>query len=158
MTGYIPWGGKGGKEWNGGLAGEHVRRENAIHTQTRGLCVCVCGCVYVSQRKRENHPVPQEGGWEIEWPYIHKDVVCVCVAKGKTILFHRGRGGGAAGSPSSLARTHSWKTTQPHGWGEGMREEAEHKIAAVGQGDAAEAEGYPVPHRGGGRIHHDVHY
>ena len=66
------------KEWNGGLAGEHVRRENAIHTQTRGVRVCV------SQSKRENHPVPQEGGWEIEWPYIHKDMVCVCVwQKGK---------------------------------------------------------------------------
>ena len=50
-------------------------------------------CVYVSQSKRENHPVPQEGGWEIEWPYIHKDMVCVCVAKGKTILFHGGGGG-----------------------------------------------------------------
>ena len=40
-------------------------------TQTRGVCVCV----YVSQSNRENHPVPQEGGWEIEWPYIHKDMV-----------------------------------------------------------------------------------
>ena len=98
------------KEWNGGLAEEHVRRENAIHTQTRG--------VRVSQSKRENHPVPQEGGWEIEWPYIHKDMVgvCVCMAKGKTILFHRG---GGAGSPSSLARTHSWKTTKPQGGGGG---------------------------------------
>ena len=31
------------------LAGEHVRRENAIHTLTRGVCVCVwvgvCVCV-----------------------------------------------------------------------------------------------------------------
>ena len=74
--------------------------------------------------------------------------VCVCMAKGKTILFHRGRGG--AGSPSSLARTHSWKTTKPQGWGEGMPQEAEHKTAAVGEGDAAEAEGYPVPQGGGG--------
>ena len=46
--------------------------------------------------------------------YIHKDLVCVCVclcvcmAKRKTILFH----GGEGDSPSSLARTHSWKTTQ----------------------------------------------
>ena len=45
-----------------------MRRENAIHTQTRVVGVCVC----VSQSKRENHPFPQEGGWEIEWPYIHK--------------------------------------------------------------------------------------
>ena len=76
-------GGRGGKEWNGGFAGEHVRRENAIHTQTRGVCVCVYMCLR---------------------------------AKGKAIL-NRGGGGG----------------------------------------DAAEAEGYPVP-QGGGRIHHDVHY
>ena len=31
-----------------------------------------------------------------------------------------------------------------------MPQEAEHKTAAVGEGDAAEAEGYPVP-QGGGR-------
>ena len=32
-----------------------------------------------------------------------------------------------------------------------MPQEAEHKTAAVGEGDAAEAEGYPVPQgRGGG--------
>ena len=59
-----------------------MRRENAIHTQTRGVCVCV----YVSQSKRENHPVPREGGWEIEWPYIHKDMVCVCVWQKKSFL------------------------------------------------------------------------
>ena len=48
-------------------------------------------CVYVSQSKRENHPVPQEGGWEIEWPYIDKDMVCVCMyGKRETILFHKG--------------------------------------------------------------------
>ena len=41
------------KEWNGSLAEEHVRRENAILTQTRRVCVC---------GKRENHPVPQGGG------------------------------------------------------------------------------------------------
>ena len=73
--------------------------------------------------------------------------VCVCKAKGKTILFHKG---GGAGSPSSLARTHSWKTTKPQGWGEGMPQEAEHKTAAVGEGDAAEAEGYPAPQGGRG--------
>ena len=32
----------------------------------------VCVYIYVSQSKRENHPFPQEGGWEIEWPCIHK--------------------------------------------------------------------------------------
>ena len=55
---YVAW--PHTKEWNGGLAEEHVRRD----TQTRGVCgVCVCVwcvCVY---GKRENHPVPQgEGG------------------------------------------------------------------------------------------------
>ena len=50
------------KEWNGGLAEEHVRRENAILTQTRGVCACVCVRV----------------------------CVCMCLrAKGQTILFHR---------------------------------------------------------------------
>ena len=84
-----------------GLEDPHDRRaaprrractERECHTYTDTWCMCVC--VYVSQSKRENHPVPQEGAWEIEWPYIHKDMVCVCVcmAKGKTILFHRGGG------------------------------------------------------------------
>ena len=88
-------GGEGGKAWNGGLAGEHVRRENAIHTLTYTDTWCVCVCIYVSQSKRENHPFPQEGGWEIEWPYIHT--------------------------------------------GEN------HPVPQGGGGDAAEAEGYPVP-------------
>ena len=79
------------------------------------VCVCVC----VSEQKG-NHPVPQEGGWEIEWPYIHKDMVggCVCVC-GKRENHPVPRGGGA-GSPSSRARTHSWKTTKPQGRGKGM--------------------------------------
>ena len=38
-------GGRGGEEWNGALAEEHVRRENAIHTQTRGVRARVCVCV-----------------------------------------------------------------------------------------------------------------
>ena len=107
-------GGKGGKEWNGGLAGEHVRRENAIHTQTRGVCVCMC-----LRAKRENHPVPQEGGWAIEWPYIHKDMVCVCMAKGKTILFHGG-GGGRVLLPPWPARTVG-KPQNCRGGGRGCR-------------------------------------
>ena len=86
--------------------------------------VCVCVCMCVSEQKGKPS-CSTGGGWEIEWPYIHKDMVggcmCVCVrvAKGKTILFHRG--GWGAGSPSSLARTHSWKTTKPQGWGEGKQ-------------------------------------
>ena len=73
---------------------------------------------------RENYPVPQEGGWELEWPYIHKDMVCVCVWWGNHPV-PQGGGGRGAGSPSSLARTYNWKTTKPQ-------------------------ERYPVPQGGGG--------
>ena len=92
--------------------------ERVIHTQTRGVCVC--------QSKRENHPVPQEGGWEIEWPYIHKDMggwvgvcvgVCVCVSKGNTILFHSGGGGGFSFLAGPHAQLENQKTA---GVGEGM--------------------------------------
>ena len=114
MTGY--GGGEGGEEWNGGLAGEHVRRENAIHTQTRGVCVCV----YVSQSKRENHPVPREGGWEIEWPYIHKDMVCVCVAK-KVLPPWPARTGGKPQNRRGGGRGCRRKqSTKPRRWGKGM--------------------------------------
>ena len=75
------------------------------------MCVCVRVCVYVSQSKRETHPFPQEGGWEIEWPYIHKgenhpvpqggEGMHKTAAMGegmpqkqRDILFHRGGGGG----------------------------------------------------------------
>ena len=141
MTGYIPWGGEGGERMERRLS-RRACTERECHTYTDTWSVCV---------------------WLGDRMAIHSQRrgVCVCVwQKGKpSCSTGGGGGGGRRGSPSSLARTHSWKTTQPHGWGEGMREEAEHKIAAVGQGDAAEAEGYPVPHRGGGgRIHHDVHY
>ena len=45
-------GGEGGErmERRLNLAGEHVRRENAIHTQTRGLCVCVVVCMCLSAK------------------------------------------------------------------------------------------------------------
>ena len=62
--------------------------------------------------------------------------------------------GGGAGSPSSLAR--SWKTTKPHKWG-GMPQKAEHKTAAVGEGDRR-SRGISCSTGGVGRIHHDVHY
>ena len=116
-----------------------MRRENAIHTQTRSVCV------YVSQSKRENHPFPQEGGWEIEWPYIHK-------GENHPVA----RGGGGAGF-SFLPG--------PHGGGEGMPQEAEHKTTKPRRWGRACR--YPVPQgktaggiscsTGGGRIHHDVH-
>ena len=43
-------------------------------------------CVYVSQSKRENHPVPQEGGWEIEWPYIFVAVAVVVVEEAVVVV------------------------------------------------------------------------
>ena len=90
--------------------------------------------------------MPQEG-WEIEWPYIHKTWCYMCMAKGKTILFHGG--GGRVLLPPWPAR-----------WGEGMPQEAQHKTAAVGEGmpqkqrdilfhRAKPQEGYPVPQGGG---------
>ena len=139
-------GGRGGRareEWNGGLAGEHVRRESAIHTQTRGVCVCV----YVSQSKREKTILFHSRGVGDRMAiHSQRHGVCVCMAKGKTILFHRG-GGGFSFLPGPHAQLENHKTA---GVGEGMPQEAEHKTAAVGEGDAAEAEGYPVPQGGGG--------
>ena len=81
------------------LAEEHVRRENAIHTQTRG--VCVCGCV----SKQKGKPCCSTGGGLEDRMAIQRCVcVCVCVCvhvygKRETILFHRW----GAGSPSCLA-------------------------------------------------------
>ena len=85
------------------------------------MCVYIC----VSQSKRENHPFPQEGDWEIEWPYIDK---------GENHPVPQGGG----------------RVLLPPRCGEGMPQEAGHKTAVVGEGDAAEAEGYPVPQRGRG--------
>ena len=77
----------------------------------------VCVCVYVSQSKRENHPFPQEGGWEIEWPYIHK---------GENHPVARGGGGGRVLLPPWPAR---W------GGGDAAGSRAQnHKTAAVGEG------------------------
>ena len=86
--------------------GDEVRSTRIPHTnewngQTR--CVCVC----VSEQKGKPS-CSTGGGLGDRKAYIHKDLVCVCMAKRKTILFH----GGEGDSPSSLARTHSWKTTQ----------------------------------------------
>ena len=95
------------------------------------MCVCVS--------KRENHPFPQEGGWEIEWPYVHK---------GKTILFHGG--GGFLPGPHG-----GGGDAKNHGGGGG---DAEAEGYPVPQGKTA---GDILFHRGGGgagRIHHDVHY
>ena len=71
--------------------------ERERHTYTDTWCVCV----YVSQSKRETHPLPQEGGWEIEWPYIHKGEnhpvpQAAAVGEGmpqkqRDILFHRAK-------------------------------------------------------------------
>ena len=116
-------------------------------------CVCVCVCLRAKGKTILFHRrgVGRQDGHTFTKTWC----VCVCVsmAKGKTILFHRRVG---AGSPSSLARTHSWKTTKPQGWGEGMPQEAEHKTAAVGEGDAAEAEGISCSTGGAGRINHEL--
>ena len=92
--------------------------ERECHTYADTWCVCVCVSVSlsVSQSKKENHPVPQVGGWEIESPYIHKDMVCVCVcmAKGRTILFHR-RWGGFSFLPGPHAQLENHKTAGVRG-------------------------------------------
>ena len=84
----IPWGeGRAGGRMEQRLSRRAcTQRECYIYTDTW----CVCACVYISQSKRE-------------WPYIHKDMVCMCVY-GKREKHPVPRGGG---SPSSLARTHS---------------------------------------------------
>ena len=140
------------------LAGEHVRRENAIH-YTDTWSVCVCGCVYVSQRKRENHPVPQEGGWEIEWPYIHKDVVCVCVwQKGKPSCSTGGGGGGGGFSflpgPHAQLENH---TTAWVGGGDAGGSRAQNRGCGARRCRRSRGISCSTP-GGGGRIHHDVHY
>ena len=129
------------------------------------MCVCVCLSVCL-RAKGKTILFRRRGGWEIEWQYIHKDMmcvcvpqgdrmaihsqrhgVCVCVAKRKTILFQRG----GAGSGSSLARTHSWKTTKP----QGCRRKQSTKPRRWGTGcrRSRGTEGYPVPQGGGGGEH-----
>ena len=78
--------------------------ERRLKESMYGERTLVCVCIYVSQSKRENHPFPQEAGWEIEWPYIHKGENHPVPRRG--------------GVPPWPAR-----------WGEGM-----HKTAAMGEG------------------------
>ena len=113
------------------------------------VCVCVWLCVCVSAQKGK--PSCSTGGGLGDRMAIHSQKRGVCVwQKGKPSCSTGGGGGG--GGFSFLPGPHAQLENHTTAWvgGEGMREEAEHKIAAVGQGDAAEAEGYPVPHRGGG--------
>ena len=117
---YVDW--PHTKEWNGGLAEEHVRRENAIHTQTRGVCVCV----YVSQSKRESHPVPQEGGW-----------LCVCVY-GKRENHPVPQGGGVSFLPGPHAQLENHKTAGVGG-GDAAGSRAQNRSG--GEGDAAQGGG-----------------
>ena len=101
--------------------------------------VCVC----VSQSKRENHPFPQEGGWEIEWPYIHK---------GEN---HPVPQGGEGGGFSFLPGPHGGGRgcTKPRRWGRGCCR-SRGNSCSTGQNRRR----YPVPQRVAGRIHHDIHY
>ena len=97
--------------------------ERERHTYTDTWLVCVC--VYVSQSKRENHPFPQEGGWEIEWPYIHQDMVCECVCvwqKGKPSCSTGGGGFSFLPAPHGGGRGCRRKqSTKPRRWGRGCR-------------------------------------
>ena len=114
----------------------------AIQKQRHGVCVCVC-----LRAKGKTILFHRRGGWEIEWPYIHKDMVCVCVwQKGKPSCST----GGFSFLPAWPTRTVG-KPQNRRGGGRACRRKAEHKTAAVGEGDAAEAEGYPVPQGVGGR-------
>ena len=63
------------------------------------VCVCVC----VSEQKGK--PSCSTGGGLGDRMAIHsqRHGVCVCMAKGKTILFHRG-GGAAVGKPQNRRR------------------------------------------------------
>ena len=90
-------------------------------------------CVCVSQSKRENHPVPQEGGWEIGMA-IHSQRHdgwvggCVCWAKRENHPVPQG-GGGFSFLPGPHAQLENHKT----------------------------AGGISCSTGGAGRIHHDVH-
>ena len=80
---------------------------------------------------------------------IHSQRHGVCDGKRENHPVPPGGGGGGFSSPPGPHA--QWETTKP--------QEAEHKTAAVGEGDAAEQRDI-LFHRGGGagRIHHDVHY
>ena len=89
------------------------------------VCVCVCAS------EQKGKPSCSTGGGLGDRMAIHSQRHGVCVY-GKRENHPVPPGGGGAGSPSSLARTHGWKTTKLQGWGEGMPQEAEHKTTAVG--------------------------
>ena len=75
----------------------------------------VCVCVYVSQSKREIHPFPQEGGREIEWPYIHKEENHPVPQGGVGgFSFFSGPHGGGRGCRRK-------QSTKPRRWGRGCR-------------------------------------
>ena len=135
--------------------------ERECHTYTDTWSVCVCGCVYVSQRKRENHPVPQEGGWEIEWPYIHKDVVCVCVCgKRENHPVPQGEGGGGGGGFSFLPGPHAQLENHTTAWvggGDAGGSRAQNRGCGARRCRRSRGISCSTP-GGGGRIHHDVHY
>ena len=134
-----------------------------------GVCVCVCLSVCLSVSKQKGKPSCSTGGGLGDRMAIHSQrhgvcacvracvraCVCVCGAKGRTILFHRGGGGGFSFRPGPHAQLKN------------------HKTAGVGGGDAAgsraqnrggggrgcrRSRGISCSTGGAGRIHHDVHY
>ena len=85
----------------------------------------------MSQSKRENHPFPQEGGSEIEWPYIHKGENHLVPGGGGFSLLPGPHGGG--GDPEKARR-----------WGRGCRSRG--ISCSTGQNRRR----YPVPQGGEG--------
>ena len=126
-------GGKGGGRMERRLS-RRACTERECHTYPDTWCVCVCMCVSEQKGKPS---CSTGGGWEIEWPYIHKDMVggcmCVCVCACGKRENHPVPQGGVGGGFSFLPGPHAQLEN--------------HKTAGVGGG---EAEGYPVPRRGGG--------
>ena len=156
-------GGEGGERTERRLSGRACA-ERECHTYTDMWCVCVC----VSLSKRENHPVPQEGGWEIERPYIHKDMVCACVCVcvcACVCVCVRVCVRGCAwvcvcvcvcACACACVCVYGKRENHPVPGGGGFSfpgphaQLENHKTAGVEGGDAAEAEGYPISQGAGG--------
>ena len=76
--------------------------------------------------------------------------VCVCVAKGKTILFHRGGGGGFSFLPGPHAQLENHKTAGGRGGGRGCRRKQSTKPRRWEKGVPQKQRDIILFHRGGG--------